>query len=279
MDESSQIVNAYNNDTSVVNYCCIQGWTGNLGGVGNFGSDPLFVDPDAGDYHLKSRGWRWDSNRQRWHYDEVTSQCIDAGNPGSPLNAELLGMPDDPDNKWGINLRINMGALGGTAKASMPPYNWTLLGDLTNDGIVNVRDFATQAQYWLRTEGTSPGDLNRNGIVDTADLALLTEDWLKYIKPPVVNIIKPLDGAQFEMRPVEIEIEAQAWDTNGSVVKVEFFINGWYIDEDNDGSDGWKTRWTSEFARGGYNLTARATDSGGITTISPTVLIKVIPPH
>lgn len=63
-----------------------------------------------------------------------------------------------------------------------------------------------------------------------------------------------------------------------STVFVLNHISGWEIDEDSDGSDGWKTRWTSEFARGGYSLTARATDSGGIAVISPTVWIKVIPP-
>ncbi|MHC4154183.1 MAG: GLUG motif-containing protein [Planctomycetota bacterium] len=35
-----------------VNYCCIQGWTGSLGGTENIGLDPLFVDPAGGDYHL-----------------------------------------------------------------------------------------------------------------------------------------------------------------------------------------------------------------------------------
>jgi predicted outer membrane repeat protein len=30
---------------SLVNYCCIQGWTGNLGGIGNIGDDPCFVQP------------------------------------------------------------------------------------------------------------------------------------------------------------------------------------------------------------------------------------------
>ena len=78
-----------------------------------------------GDYHLKSEGWRWDSVRGRWDYDDVTSRCIDAGNPGSSLENELLIIPSDPDNIWGENIRINMGAYGGTSEASMPPYNWS----------------------------------------------------------------------------------------------------------------------------------------------------------
>jgi predicted outer membrane repeat protein len=39
-DESAQIEGG----TMAVNNCCIQGWTGKLGGTGNFGLDPLFDD-------------------------------------------------------------------------------------------------------------------------------------------------------------------------------------------------------------------------------------------
>jgi predicted outer membrane repeat protein len=49
MYESSQI---YANEPIVVDYSCIQGLTGVLGGIGNIGTDPCFVDPDTGDYHL-----------------------------------------------------------------------------------------------------------------------------------------------------------------------------------------------------------------------------------
>lgn len=72
-----------------------------------------------------------------------------------------------------------MGAYGGTAEASMPPYDWALLGDLTNDGIVNFEDFGHQAIDWRQSESEQPGDLDRNGLIDFADVLLLTEDWLK----------------------------------------------------------------------------------------------------
>jgi parallel beta-helix repeat protein/predicted outer membrane repeat protein len=170
--------------------------------LGNIDADPCFVDPgkwvDAndpntvvepndpnavwvdGDYHLKSEGWRWDKNFDppRWTYDYVTSRCIDAGNPGSPLAAELLTIPDDPGHTWGENLRMNMGAYGGTAQASMPPYDWALLADITNDGIVDGCDYAHQAQGWLTPGTEQPGDFDRNGIVDTNDVGLFVADWL-----------------------------------------------------------------------------------------------------
>jgi hypothetical protein len=168
-------------------------------GVGNIETDPCFVEPGywievnkpmppfppritliwvEGDYHLKSEGWSWDIERTRWAYDDVTSRCIDAGNPGSPLGDEPLSVPDDPDNEWGQNLRIDMGAYGGTAEASMPPYGWAILGDLTNDGTVDFNDFVYQAKDWQRRAGEQPGDLDRNGVVGMEDFGLLVEDWL-----------------------------------------------------------------------------------------------------
>jgi len=184
------------NGEPLINYCCIKGCTGHLGGVGNIDVDPCFVRPGYwdingtpeephddfwvdGDYHLKSEGWRWDTSRKVWTWDDVTSRCIDAGNPSSSLGDEPLTLPVDPNNQWGHNLRIDMGAYGGTAEASMPPYNWAILADLTNDGIVDFVDFTHWAENWLTTDSDWPGDLDRNSAVDLADLALLADDWLK----------------------------------------------------------------------------------------------------
>jgi len=277
-NESAQIDNTSSGQNSVANYCCIRGFTGNIKGIGNINNDPLFFDPNGNDFHLKSTGWRWDSNRQRWHYDDITSPCIDAGNPGSPLNDELLAIPDDPTNKWGINTRINMGAYGGTSEASLAPHGWNLPGDLTNDGNVNMRDFAAQIQSWTAMENELPGDLNHDGIVNSTDLTLLAKDWLKYIKPPFVDIIYPTPGTVIYGLSTNIEVQADAWDVNGSINKVEFYADGKMIGRDSDGSDGWKINW-SQHSLGEYILIAKATDNGGITTTSDQVIIWINPFH
>jgi predicted outer membrane repeat protein len=94
-------------------------------GPGNIVADPCFARPgywdpngtpdDAnddffieGDYHLKSQAGRWYPNSKGWVTDSVTSPCIDAGDPNSPVG-------DEPEPNGG---RINMGAYGGTAEAS-----------------------------------------------------------------------------------------------------------------------------------------------------------------
>ncbi|MHC4149404.1 MAG: right-handed parallel beta-helix repeat-containing protein [Planctomycetota bacterium] len=153
--------------TPSVVYSNVQGgWPG----LGNIVTDPCFADPCNGDYHLQSTAGRWDPNVKQWVIDANTSRCIDAGNPGSGLGDE----PNDANN-----VRINMGAYGGTAAASMPPYDWALLSDITNDGIVDFVDFGHLAGMYIEQDDELPADFDRDGGVDYADLKLLAEDWLK----------------------------------------------------------------------------------------------------
>jgi len=164
-------------------------------GLANLCVDPCFVQPGywtrppsysnarwiGGDYHLRSAGWRWVprvSHGTNWIWDDQTSLCIDTGNPATPLGDEVSVAPSDPDGQWGRNLRIDMGAYGGTAQAGIPPVGFCLLGDLTNDGQI---DFVDVARWFepLQSVGTEdPGDLDKNGIVNLSDLALLVQDWL-----------------------------------------------------------------------------------------------------
>lgn len=144
---------------------------------GNIAADPLFADAANYDYHLKSQGWRW--NVSGWQYDSITSRCIDAGNPGCPLGGELMTIPVDPDHLRGRNLRIDMGGCGGTAESSMPPYNWGLLADMTNDGQVNTTDLSILAGKWLQTGLNIPCDLNRDHIINITDFTILADEWLK----------------------------------------------------------------------------------------------------
>jgi len=140
-------------------------------------------DPNAvwvdGDYHLLSQGLRWNYSSEEWVQDVVTSRAIDAGNPGSLLADEPPTVPPDPNNESTKNLRINMGAYGGTKQASIAPYGWALLADITNDGIVDFVDFARLADILSQNGDELPADFDRDGDVELADLALLINDWLQ----------------------------------------------------------------------------------------------------
>jgi len=102
-----QIIDAQDS-RATVSYSDIQdGWTG--AGQYNIDDEPLFAYSANGNYYPKSQAGRWDSNSQSWVVDNVTSPCIDAGDPGTPVGLEPL-----PNG--GV---INMGAYGGTPQASM----------------------------------------------------------------------------------------------------------------------------------------------------------------
>ena len=136
-------------------------------GPGNIDTDPCFAKPKNGDYHLKSQAGRWEPNSQTWVLDDVTSPCIDAGNPGCPIGDE----PAPNGN------RINMGAYGGTAEASKSPANWRSIADLTNDWVVDSNDLKVFVGYWLDTGDCIPSDLNRSQFVDFKDFAIFGRQW------------------------------------------------------------------------------------------------------
>jgi parallel beta-helix repeat protein len=132
-------------------------------GVGNIDADPCFADAVNSDYHLKSQAGRWNPNSESWVQDDVTSPCIDAGNPGCPLGDEPV-----PNGN-----RRNMGAYGGTAGSSKSPANWRSIGDMTNDWILDSNDLKVFIGYWLERGECIPSDLDRNQLVDFNDFALL----------------------------------------------------------------------------------------------------------
>ena len=128
--------------SSQPSYSCIQDWM--EGGEGNIDVDPCFADVNNGNYHLKSQAGRWDANEGRWTIDEVTSPCIDAGDPMTPIGPE-------PFPNGGI---INMGAYGGTVEASKSYFDNPLCeiivaGDINSDCAVNFLDFRLMALHWL----------------------------------------------------------------------------------------------------------------------------------
>ena len=111
---------------------------------GNIDADPLFAEPNDQDYHLKSQAGRWDTNSQNWVQDQVTSPCVDAGDPMATIGYE-------PFPNGGI---INMGAFGGTAEASKSYFGKTpcetiVAGDLNGDCLIDFRDFFFIALHWL----------------------------------------------------------------------------------------------------------------------------------
>jgi hypothetical protein len=98
---------------------------------------PLFADANNSDYHLLSERGRYWPAHDVWVLDDVTSPCIDGGDPN--VNPSNERMPNGG--------RINMGAYGNTAYASMS--EWPIAGDANRDGRLDFVDFAIFADQWL----------------------------------------------------------------------------------------------------------------------------------
>ena len=149
-------------------YCSIQNGPNDIGVfppenmIGNWiSSEPNFANPGywdsndtldditddfwvEGDYHLKSRAGRFDPDSQSWVMDDVTSPCIDVGDPNSPIGYE-------PFPNGGI---INMGAYGGISEASKSYFGERLCetivaGDINGDCKVDFKDYAIFSLHWL----------------------------------------------------------------------------------------------------------------------------------
>jgi len=198
-------------------------------------SDDIWVH---GDYHLKSQAGRWDPHSKSWTVDDVTSRCVDAGDPNSDWTAEL----------WPHGKRINMGAFGGTPQASMSLSEAGNIADLNGDDRVDHGDLALFTQHWARREVLLAADLNRGGLVDFKDFCILVANWAAQPPPPTPPLPNPMTWAK---EPYAISaysivmVAATATSTDGS--GAEYYFEDYYSPQSNSGwisfAPGEEPRW------------------------------------
>jgi hypothetical protein len=100
-DESAQI-HVDGEAVPVIDFCCIEGWTSTLGGIGNIGDDPMFIrNPDDG-------GDGWGDDHTTPDIDEGAnddfgdlrlmsgSPCVDAGD-NTVVPSDAIDLDDDGD--------------------------------------------------------------------------------------------------------------------------------------------------------------------------------------
>ena len=123
-------------------------------GEGNTDSDPLFKDPENGDYRLR-----------------YGSPCIDSGTI-TDLSTDLDG-----------NMRpVDIAGVGveGPNAYDMGAYEYSGLHapDLNDSGSVDFLDLCLFQDEWhAQTPASSPGNLVDNSAVDALDLLILLADW------------------------------------------------------------------------------------------------------
>jgi parallel beta-helix repeat protein len=110
--------------TTITVYQNLARWVRDFGqDAHSLSHDALFVDPDGGDFHLRSQGGR-NIGPGVFTNDAVTSPLIDAGHPLSDFAAETL-----PNGA-----RVNIGRYGASGQASRTPTNGALTAVSLNDG-------------------------------------------------------------------------------------------------------------------------------------------------
>jgi hypothetical protein len=245
-DESAQIHSGY----SVVNYSCIQGWTGNLGGLGNIDVDPFFVDPGywnvnnvwvEGDYHLFS-----------------DSPCIDAGDPS------CVAGPDETDldgNPRIANGRIDMGAyeFNHIPIADAGPDQTAYacidgIAEVTLDGSdSNDIDGDQLSYYWSWMIDDQIYDAN--GVSPTIELPvgehvieLIVNDGIEDSEPNevVITVIDSIDLLDMLADDV-IDLNLRRGIENGLLAKIDAAIAK--LEDDNPKNDRAAVRMLRAFIR------------------------------
>jgi hypothetical protein len=171
---------------ATVLYCDVKGTTSVSAnstltwGAGNINIDPQFANMSSHDFHLKSQAGRWDATAKRWVTDAVRSPCIDAGTSYlvDDPKYRYSGLIDWRGELWPHGAKINMGAYGGTAQASMSSDSGKgNVADVDYDGLVGLPDYARLAQWWKMERTPLAEDLDRNGVVDFRDVLLMGQEW------------------------------------------------------------------------------------------------------
>jgi hypothetical protein len=173
-------------------------WDSN--GTMGYEEDDFWVD---GDYHLQSQTGRFDPNTKTWTTDDLTSPCIDGGNPDSDWTSEL----------WPHGKRINLGAYGGTSQAGMSLSDVGDIRDLDNDDLVTWDDVLLLAGVWGALETPMRQDINRDGMVNDYDLDFFAGNW-SGDSINVVPVFNPV-AAQYAAAGDSLTFSVLAADSDG----------------------------------------------------------------
>ncbi|HWA29296.1 MAG TPA: Ig-like domain-containing protein [Lacunisphaera sp.] len=135
----------------------------------------------------------------------------------------------------------------------------------------------TNAPYELTLTDVTPGShalfaRATDNTGETADSAMVTVAVTNPNQNPTISLTAPVDGAMFTSPPA-VTVAATAGDSDGSVVRVDFFQDEKLIGSDTAAPFEFNT---GTLAAGSYVFSAVAVDNGGSTTTSTTATVRVM---
>lgn len=125
----------------------------------------------------------------------------------------------------------------------------------------------------IRAKGVTGNEI-MEAIVVEPDVERPALTWLREVyfggtpsnNAPSVSITNPTNGSTF-LENTNINITANANDSDGTIANVEFYVNGSFIG--SDASSPYETNWS--IGLGSFSLTAIATDNEGLSTTSSVI--------
>jgi PKD repeat protein len=143
------------------------------------------------------------------------------------------------------------------------------------DGVLVGTDATAPYSFiWTATLGDNQAitavATDNSGLTTTSDIVLIT---VTSNIPPMVAVTFPFSTSDFTA-PEEVALTAEATDIDGTIVSVEFFINGESVGTAT--SSPFIVNWIS--VAGPAEIVALATDSNGAQTTSVSVNLEVLDP-
>ncbi len=173
-DSLNEIANL--SSTPTVTFSNVQG---GYTGTGNIDANPLFVDPDNGDFRLSpgspsiDAGNNWGVPIDENDYDEdgVLCELFPVDLDGNPrFNADEA----DFDPGCGVPVVVDMGAY----EYQFDPVENVIFADLNGDNAVGAADLLGLLARWVPCgKGCCLADLDLDGTVGASDLLALLANW------------------------------------------------------------------------------------------------------
>ena len=166
-DEPAQITDERGRLT--IDFSCVEGWTGDLGGTGNIGDDPRFADPEGGDFRLLSGSPTIDA-ADNARLGDAVDRDLDA-------NPRFVDDPDIDDAGAGACPVVDMGAYEFQAVGGCCLHDprWRCDGDVDGDGQVNPADsgIVQSAFGSMDEQALCNYDLDCNGQINPTDSSIV----------------------------------------------------------------------------------------------------------
>ncbi len=198
-----------------------------------------------------------------------------------PTNINVCATAFDPDGTVAHVAFYEGANLLGVVTSTPPVF-------VTNSyGVFPIR----QSSYCVTWSNAAPDSYTLTAVAMDNEGAAATSDSVAVTVvtnlPPVVAILRPLNGARF-LAPATLRLSAVASDADDSVAKVEFFsgktqslgvvTSGMSVTNDEGQVRTFYSLTRSNVPAGSYTFTAVATDNAGASGTSSEVTVTVVPP-